>query len=272
MRICARQVWIAALVPLLLLLLAGAGPANAISGNAPDWWANPLPGSSNMRACWYEWDELWVNGDYPRGMSPDDWYIDFDVHPAYTGWEWDWSEGGEVQNSVVAKPEDPQQGDNWGIKIPAGLPRYEMDMSLGNRQLHPYKLWYVEIELQEEVEGDIARLKSENRFHPYTYAGKDLNDGITPYDWVEIPTDMGTFEILREGWDGNIWYAEYKITPQPDFEKILFEINTDSGDPLDGDLWMSRLCTGTMCTPEPVTVVLLALGLPLGILARRRKN
>ena len=256
-----RRVWMLLMAVAMLGLVANAGYA-AISSNAPDWWANPDPGSTNLRAGWYEWDEAWVDG---RGMTPDELAIDFDVHPSFP--IWDWSHRAMNPDNIVAY--DPTgQNPYYGIRIGPDESDWEIDIILGNRQLHPYKLWYVEFTLDEEVAGQIQRLQDEGRFTTTLFAKKDINEGVGAPSWVQVPV-----ETLREGWDENTWYAEYRIEPQPDMEKITWTFNTDQGQfPLTGNLWMNEMYTGTMCTPEPFSAALLLLGLPLGVLARRRRE
>ena len=283
--LCARRVCIAALVPLLLLLLAGA--ATAIpdwSGtgnnplNPPSWWSDDK--GSDMRMGWWNWGTFVIDTtkdpNVPRGAAPDEEYWDFTpVNPVNPPYKWMWSDIG-VNSDYIISGQDVN-----GIWIPSGA-HYELDLRLANRQLHPYKLWYIEMEFADISEepytvtpggddppppyttNDWARLKSTG-FHVESTTFRDKNN-------VEM---VGASEIVGQGWDdtNHSWWVEYKITPQPAWEKIVWAFDTDgTTPPFHQDFHVTRMWTGTKCTPEPVTVVLLALGLPLGILARRRKN
>jgi hypothetical protein len=82
-------------------------------------------------------------------------------------------------------------------------------------------------------------------------------------------------DVIRSGWGegdwANVWYAEYYFEPQPDMEHILWDFDTRGFEP-GSTMYMSKMFIGTTCSPEPVTMVLLALGLPVGLLARRRRK
>jgi len=248
----------------LLAVLAGGTAWATFPTYAPDWWDNPLPNSTNLRACWYEWDETWIDG---RGRPPDAWSIDFDVHPSWN--EWEWTHEALNSDNVTAD----------GILIPSATKDWEVDLVLGNRNLHPYKLWYIEFGITEvDTDGNygnsINKLFDLNRWSITRESYTDIGGG----ELVAVPVveEVAPQTYWSESEGMMVWYATYRIEPQPDMEKVtwhFFTNGTEQTPPIiTEDLHMRYLNTGTMCTPEPVTVVLLALGLPLGILARRRKD
>ena len=259
----ARRTWMTlALVSLLAVVAGGTGWANGFPTYAPDWWDNPEPNSTNLRACWYEWDELWIDG---RGMTPDDFSMDFTHHPSWNQWEW----------THEALDSDNVSAD--GILIPRATSDWEVDLVLGNRNLREHKLWYVEFGITEVDEdqdygNSISKLFDLNRWSITTESYMDLGGG----NLLTVPVVEEVAPEIRWSDDGTmmVWNATYRMEPQPDMEKVTWHFFTNGAVPpsINEDLHMRYLNTGTMCTPEPVTVVLLALGLPLGILARRRKD
>ncbi len=250
---CERRVWMVLVVLTGLALCAGTASALPWSSNVPNWWTNPAPSSSNVRAGWWTWNGQWVDG---QGVAPDGWMIDFDVHPSFQEKPWEWSHAARNRENISES----------GILIPPGYSDWEIDMIVGNRQLHAWKRWYLEFHLGGSAE-DIARFASEGRLQIEWFGKKEIGG-----EWFELGKDTGTAEIIREGWDGNVWYAEYYFEPQPDMEKVNWTFMTDSGDPMEGNLYMASMFFGTTCSPEPVTMVLLALGLPMGLLARRYRK
>jgi hypothetical protein len=149
------------------------------------------------------------------------------------------------------------------------------DLTLGNRQLYPWKLWYTEIHLAPhpdyvvEFEYNLNELRAGGLTVDW-YGGKQVGER----EWITLG-EPPEAQVVRSGWGegkwSNVWYAEYYFEPQPDFENITWTFNTDRFVP-GSSIYVSKLYTGTACSPEPVTVALLALGLPVGLLARRRRK
>lgn len=264
--ICARRVWIAALVPLLLLLLAGAAMAIPDWGgnnplNPPEWWSED--DGYDMRMGWWTWAGFI---DY-RGTPPTGEYWDFTPSTMVQPLPWYWTSIGQddyfLSEAGILLPTYDATGAD-----PARDGAYELDLELSNSQLAPYKLWFTELEFGDITPADWTRLK-DGRFSVESVWFKKHIDGEN----VELPDTA--WEIVDQGWDdeNHSWWIQYRIEPQPDWEKIVWWIDTDgTADRMQNDFHVTRAWTGTKCTPEPVTVVLLALGLPLGILARRRKD
>lgn len=284
MSINVRRVGMAVAV-LSVVLVAAIGPAwaNGFPTYAPGWWSNPEGGSSNLRACWYDWDGSWIvdnrgtfdpADDITRGMEPDDFDIDFTVHPSW--YEWEWTHEGKVRSNVH---------EGLGIRIPKATGDWEIDMVLGNRQLHPYKLWYIEFGITE-VDTDGIPGNSIQELFDLNKWNITLEAYNKPVGAPQYEVDVVEEEAPQTVWTPDnpdtpdvdesmmVWYATYRIEPQPDMDKVTWHFFTN-GDPstsIKEDLYMRYMNTGTTCTPEPVTVALLALGLPLGLLARRRKR
>jgi hypothetical protein len=229
-----------------------------------------------MRAGWWEWNEEWIAG---RGISPDDWYSDFEVHdgtgapPPYEGDPWAWSGWALTESNVVG---------GQGIWLPwrsAEIPVF--DLTLGNRQLYPWKLWYVELRFvphpryKEEFEYNIAQLQDGGMTVEW-YGKKEVGEPGAR-EWITLGEAPDTVaQEVRSGWERTkdnvpIWYAEYYFEPQVDFENIIWTFDTTRFVP-ESSLYVRRVYGGTTCSPEPVTMALLALGLPMGLLACRRRK
>ena len=255
-----RRMWLTLAVLAGLALTASAASAAPwwmFSSNIPDWFQTNEDTSSDIRAVWYSWNTTWETG---RGMAPDFWTQDFELHPLVQNTPWMWSGVGLDPERVVA---------GEGIEIPwdSGTPVL-LDLALGNRQLHASKNWYIELGFYVDGEPANPFAAEPERVQSGVLAVKD--DGGT---WRELAGDE--ISLIRSGWgtgdEFNVWYAEYYFEPQPDAEGIMWSFNT-LGLTGEGDLRVGKVWTGTTCTPEPVTVVLLALGLPLGLLVRRRRK
>jgi len=65
------------------------------------------------------------------------------------------------------------------------------------------------------------------------------------------------------GWDK--YAVQWEIVPQPAGETVSFEMYTTVG----GEVWLQNVLVSTHCTPEPVTLSLLAIG-ALAMVRRRR--
>lgn len=254
-----RRVWLTLAVLAGLALTASAASAQwwMFSSNIPDWFQYNEDTSSDIRAVWFSWNTTWVDG---RGMGPDFWTQDFEMHPDYQDAPWAWSGVGLDRERVVA---------GEGIEIPWDSAQPVMlDLTLGNRQLHAWKKWYIELGFYTNGEPANPFAAEPERVHVEFYANKD--DGG---EWRELNADE--VSVIKSGWgtgdEFNVWYAEYYFEPQPDMENIAWSFNT-LGLTGPDELRVGKVWTGTTCTPEPVTVVLLALGLPLGLLARRRRK
>jgi hypothetical protein len=230
----------------------------------PDWFQTNTAESSDLRAAWCLWNHPsgWVTG---QGRHWDAWQQDFAMHPDFQDKPWTWRGHAATEANVPATK---------GIHIPwdSGQPIW-LDLELGNAQLHAWKKWYVEIGLytrDAETGGWSPYAFPPERLEVTYYAMKD--DG----GWRELVGDEAS--VIRTGWgdpgagEDHLWYAEYYFEPQPDMESIAWEFDTLGLTGEGEDLFIRSVWVGTTCTPEPVTVVLLALGLPMGLLARRRRK
>jgi hypothetical protein len=249
-----------ALVVLVVLALC-ASVATASNGvhdpvNAPEWWYHPEWEPTYLRAGWWNWDR-W---DEDQGAIPDRWDINFKVHPTYSAKPWEWSHKAREGGGEYVTP-------GQGITILPGYSDWEIDMIMGNRQLHPWKKWYVEFTLTADNPEDLTKWIAGGGFQTEWF-GMKHEGGV----WKELGVDIGTAEVIQTGWVENTWYGEYYFAPQPDMEKINWTFITITDPPMEGNLYMSEMHFGTTCSPEPVTMVLLALGLPVGLLARRRRK
>ena len=294
-----RYIWRAGLVLVVLSLVAtGAFATYDITGGpsagwAPEWWN--WDGISKLRAEWNAdattpdpatgaevttgWKDTvgegWVDG---VGAPPDDWEIQGypNIHAPFggePGW-YSWSQ--EAQNSANVNDD--------GILMPGGSSYYEwvFDLAIGN-EYRPdnEKFWYLELELPVPTRWfDHYRLDQLVRSYKITAAG----------EWDDLTAD----QIVGEGWvgyaaDGTrlgdpyatpslqgdtatlVWWGYYHIIPQPELEKLVWHWDLNTVD-APNDTRINRVLVGTYCTPEPITMALLALGLPLGLLARRRRK
>ncbi len=260
------RAWMVLVVVAVLAMMTSAAyavTAPCTPNHAPDWWYDPLPGSTNMRMCWYTWDES--NWSPPLGMTPDCQSWDFQPHPKWEPWEWSHLATNLYDPNIV------QGGVEFGegIRIVAGKMNQEINLSLANRQLHPYKLWYLELEFGDITPEDWERLKSgDMTVESLTFAKVDDSGA----DYLLPPEAWSYEEEPQWNDETRTWCVTYRIEPQPDYEKIVWRFDTDHDDPFDADFHITKVCAGTTCTPEPVSAALLLLGLPLGVLARRRRT
>jgi hypothetical protein len=243
----------------LLILAAGASWAYTLKGDVPTWWSSPKSGSTNLRAEWTSWSNGWID---EFGAVPDAWDIDFEPlgplpDPTKPDQSWEWGGIAGLPERVVA---------NNGIWIKGGKTDQDFYLALGNRNLREYKEWYVEFEL-DRVPTPLANWDPK-RFEFDAQGGYDGGTSLVDFQtlgsgWKQLTDDSGK--------DYLVWWGRFYISPQTDLDKFEWQFTTNSLTPIDG-FYVRRVTTGTNCTPEPVSMVLLALGLPLGLLARKRRR
>ena len=271
-----RRIWLV-LMALAVLVLAGSGVEAQISSYRPDWWSGGWVGQTNLRAGWWNWDKAWIPD---RGMTPDGWFLDFEVSPGSGipgdpyyehGYPWAWSHWAMIESNVHAGAgiELPwhSETNNFVTNNLDGLGVLPViDLTLGNRPLHPWKLWYTEFHLAPGNDPE-----SQEAFDDNLLA---LKEPGMPW-WMAWQADSLGIEVTRAGWgegaESNVWYAEFYFEPQPYWEQIGWTFDTSRFVP-ETSMYMSKVYSGTTCSPEPVTVALLALGLPAGLLIRRRRK
>jgi hypothetical protein len=275
-----RRVVLALVILAGLVMCASTASAGILDGwpgmnpNTPDWWFHPEQEPSYLRAGWWNWNTDWIPG---QGRAPNGWETNFEMHPDYREMPWQWSHEGLLEDQVIP---------GSGIRIPwlEDQPwTWEVDLDTGNAQLYPWKKWYVEVRFRDadqlrndpNYEHNLAVLR-EGGMQVDWYARKEVPDPTTGEPiWITMGEgDPGVTEIQSgwgEGYWYDVWYGEYYFEPQPDMEHIHWVFDTTDFIP-GSELYMQRVMVGTTCSPEPVTMALLALGLPVGLLARRRRK
>lgn len=254
------RIWLT--VAILVAITAGIASAYdyTIKGSKPDWWDDTSGCVTWTKAEWTTWSE-WVTG---FGAAPDSFEADFGSstplgplpYPGNLNERWQWAGNARYQENV----------DEDGILVNGHDDEWDFGLVLGNKNLAPTKLWYLEFELDGVPSGNW----DPDRFS-YEAIGR-YADSVKDFPFTVLDSGWKTLTDDTSGNDYLVWWGTFKLEPQSDLDKFLWKWNTNTvGEGVD-DFYIRRVTTGTCCTPEPVSMALLALGLPAGLLVRRRTS
>lgn len=241
----------------VILVVMTAGMASAydytILGEKPDWWDDP---ALFVKAEWKSWDvfiddfgpapDVFETNFHPFGPLPD---------PNKPDERWRWS-----TQALIADNVEP----GLGMLVKGHEDEWDFNLLIGNRNLVPIKQWYLEFELDRvpSPEWDEARFNADI-IGRYVGDPADHLFNVLASDWKELVDGAGNPYL--------VWWGLFELAPQPDLDKFNWKWNTNHTTLGVDDFRVRRVTTGTNCTPEPVSLALLALGLPLGLWARRRR-
>lgn len=277
----------------VLATTAGAAYDYTIKGQKPTWWQNdPLW----ITAEWKLWNGAWEQktppgpspapSDYTQGMAPDigaleiggDWGSGYPTKLGPMDEVWWWSDEALLTQNVFA---------GQGIRVPGSTGSYTFDLELGNKQItNWYKRWYVEFEVsaivQSPTTGKYFDWTNLQMFDFEAQAGYDvpfkenvwiyragIADHRTVWGYDDVngnPATPGTVQSV-------VWWAEFYIQDQPDWERFRWTFHTDTGYQFP-EFYVKRVTIGTSCEPEPSAFLLMGLAccLPVGFVLRRRKK
>lgn len=262
-----KHMKVMALVVLLVAFGVGSAHAYLIEGSMPSWWSRALTGGNGLAAQWGPGPD-WYAGTSGVGPAPNELRVGSSLDPLIyrdSGGPWMWS----------GTATDPANVDAEGIIVPGGTDEYAFDLELGNHARPQTKLWYLEFALD-----GVPTYTDGTAFDPLgADAGRFAARRGVKYPgqvaWTEVPV-TGTWKLITgvpnvaDHW---VWYAEWRITPQPQQEKFWWDFNSDQSDPYVNTFHVARVTTGTWCTPEPASMALLACACGgIGMMVKKRRK
>lgn len=196
---------------------------------APPWF-NARDGHT-VTTCWALRNETWNDDPCYENPLPVD-----DIMPCYTG-------STASKTDLIQYSEDD---DAWGL--------------MGADQDGSIEFWI----------DNCARLDWVKHLY-LTYRVKvvgdaDYNIDVTPCDDETVICEGSRVVDQYDDW--TIFESRCRIIPQPDCEKIRFDLTTGAAG---GEVLLQDVCISTHCVPEPATLALWGLG-ALALVGWRRRS